>query len=321
VHTVRDKGVSVELGAEGFVARSSLVPRLCRDVGIEDELIDQATTVTYTLEGGALRELAPGEAAAALGFQVPKDDLGRGIRSLRTGMGRLVEGLQAAIGDRIEWRTGAEAAAIEPDGGAAKVRLGSGERIEARAVVLTTPAPRAAALCAAVAPGAAAALEGRTLLSNASVTLLYSSSQIARPLRGSGFIVPAAAQREGFRACSFVSTKFARDLPHDAVLLRAFFRPTDDDLAACDPAAWIDRSVRSVAPVLGVAGAPLGAWASVWPHALPVYDEAYRSAVASAERALSGLPVLVAGSHYHGAGIDAAIGSAERAAEACRAFG
>ncbi|MEM9873869.1 MAG: FAD-dependent oxidoreductase, partial [Myxococcota bacterium] len=91
IHSVAsdDAGV-IELGAEGFVARSEALVALSRDVGLGDALLDQATTLTYALEAdGRLRALADGEAARILGFQVRKDHRGRGLRSQREVMGHL----------------------------------------------------------------------------------------------------------------------------------------------------------------------------------------------------------------------------------------
>jgi protoporphyrinogen/coproporphyrinogen III oxidase len=105
-------------------------------------------------------------------------------------------------------------------------------------------------------------------------------------------------------------------VPLGTILLRVFFRPTDEELTSRDETGWIDVATRAVAAALDVRGAPVAAWASIWPRALPVYDAAFRAAVERADAALSPLGIRLAGSHFHGAGIDAAIASAERAAAA-----
>lgn len=315
IHTALEEGVTVELGAEGFVARSEVVPALCRDLGIGDQLIDQETTLTFALTEGQLVPLAPGKAAEILGFQVPKEELGRGIRSLRMGMGQLVDRLAVAVGDRSV-RTGVGARSIRSVEGGLEVTLDDGGVERADAVVVTLPALCAMPVVEEIAGEAARALESGKRLSNASVTMLFERAAIEHPLEGSGFIVPAAAQTHGFRACSFVTSKFARPTPPGLVTLRAFFRPTDEDLASRDDATWVDLAVASVAGPLGITGRARRAWVSAWPRALPIYDEAYRLVVRNLEAALSPHRVHLAGSHYHGAGIDAAVASAERAARA-----
>ncbi len=314
IHTVTSRGLPIELGAEGFIARSAAVPALCRDLGIEADLLDQHTTLTYSLEEAGLRELAPGEAAALLGFQVPKEELGRGIRTLRAGMGQLVDALVGAIGSRARVLLEAPVEVIRPSADGPIVTLASGVEISARDVVLTAPAPKAGLVLAPFGEEVTAGLVAAKNLSNASASLLYGRAQVAHSLEGSGFIVPPHAQTSGFRACSFVTTKFQRSGPEGLVLLRAFFRPTDDDLARYDERAWIDLAAERVSGPLGIEGPPIAGWASVWPRALAVYDDQHRSAVARAEQALGAARVALAGSHVHGAGIDAAVVSAERAA-------
>ena len=122
----------------------------------------------------------------------------------------------------------------------------------------------------------------------------------------------------GVRALSFASHKFARPRPEGEVVLRAFFRPTAEELGAPD-ATFVDRAASAARELLGTKGAPQRAWVSRWPEALTVYDERTRELDERADQALAPLGVYLAGSHYHGAGIDRAVASAERAA--ARALG
>jgi oxygen-dependent protoporphyrinogen oxidase len=131
-------------------------------------------------------------------------------------------------------------------------------------------------------------------------------------------VVALSAQQQGLRACTFTSSKFIDRAPPGSVSLRAFFRPSDDDLAGLDDAAWIARARGGIARALPVRGEPVRAWVSRWPAALPVFDDAHRAAVDSLERALAQLPIALAGSAFHGSGIDAAVRSGERAAAALR---
>jgi oxygen-dependent protoporphyrinogen oxidase len=55
---------------------------------------------------------------------------------------------------------------------------------------------------------------------------------------------------------------------------------------------------------------------SRWPDALPVYDDGHRERVEHLEATLAGREVFLAGSAFHGSGIDAAIRSAEAASRA-----
>jgi oxygen-dependent protoporphyrinogen oxidase len=57
-------------------------------------------------------------------------------------------------------------------------------------------------------------------------------------------------------------------------------------------------------------------WVSIWPDALPVFTPEHRDAVAKLSQALAPHSVFLAGSAFHGSGIDAAVRSANDVAEA-----
>lgn len=98
--------VIIEAGAEGFVTRSTVFPKLGGMAGLgDDQIVDQKRIIDRELRfdpekrSWGILELAPGVAAQKLGFQVPKEDRGRGIRSFRTGMSQLVEQISSNLED------------------------------------------------------------------------------------------------------------------------------------------------------------------------------------------------------------------------------
>jgi len=326
--TVREDGWTVELGAEGFVARSEAVPCLARDLGMIEEgapgprdrgvrwsmLLDQRAKTSYRFEHGALRALAPGEAAEALRFQVAASDKGAGIRTFVGGMQSIAdalgEALQTQLRESVALRTGHHVHALERDGAGVRV---DGEPFDA--VVIATSSAAAARLVEPLVVGDAGAdgvpeLARAETLSSVTVSLGYDARQIEHPLDGTGFVV--AEPFEGFRACTFTSSKFAHRAPDGSVSLRAFFRPTADELATDTP--WAERAARVLAQVLPIEGEPRLAWVSTWPNALPVFTPEHRDTVARIEAALARRSVHLAGSAFHGSGIDAAVRSAEMVA-------
>ncbi len=328
--TAREDGWIVELGAEGFVARSEAVPRLAHDLAMADPnasgerdrgvrwsmLLDQSAKTSYRFEDGKLRALAPGEAAEALRFQVAASDKGAGIRTFVGGMQTLADSLVAALQnehrDEVELRTGREVHTLEGDG--ARVRV-DGEVFDA--VVIATSSAAAGRLLEplfrANEPGGLDALghlARAETLSSVTVSCGYAAGQIAHPLDGTGFVV--AEPFEGFRACTFTSSKFGHRVPDGFVSLRAFFRPTDEELATDTP--WADRAARVLAQVLPIDGEPLRTWVSRWSNALPVFGPEHREAVARVEAMIAPWSIHLAGSAFHGSGIDAAVRSAETVA-------
>ncbi len=316
IQTYRAPGLVVELGAEGFVARSQAVPSLCALLGIEGSLVDQLTTDTYELEGERLVLLPPGEAARKLGFQVPAEELGRGIRSLAGGMGELIDALVARIGaERV--RFGAPVAALHD--GVGELELTGGHRESYAALVVATSAHAAAPLLAPFAPSIGAALARAAVMSNVSVNLLYRRDSLARVPAGSGLLFPEHLSSVGLRALSFASQKFEGRAPTDSVILRVFFRPTPAALEEWDDERFASEATSAIAPLLGAKSGPEQCWVSRWLGALPVFSPAYRAQVSELDATLQAHGVHLAGSAFHGAGIDAAVASAE--AVAARFFG
>jgi protoporphyrinogen/coproporphyrinogen III oxidase len=313
IQTLRQGPLLVELGAEGFIARSRSVPALCQLLGIEHALIDQLTTDTYAVDDGRLALLPAGEAARRLGFQVPPEELGRGIRSLALGMGQLIDALVERIGS-ANVRLCCEVRALRSEPPRLTLELQDGSSLDASTVVLAAPARVSAALVASLGLGESRPLERAPLMSNVSVGLLYESKQFARYPAGSGLIFPEATVAVGLRALSLVDHKFAGRVPPGQALLRVFFRPVADALETWSDERFASEAVSAIGSVLEVTGSPREAWVSRWPDALPVFSAEHRAAAAALDGALQRLGVHVTGSAFHGAGIDAAVTSAENVA-------
>jgi protoporphyrinogen/coproporphyrinogen III oxidase len=314
IHTFREDDLVVELGAEGFVARSRAVPALCQLLGMAGELIDQLTTDTYAVEPSGLVLLPAGEAARRLGFQVPPEELGRGIRSLRLGMGQLTDALLARVGSN-NVRLQAPVAALSGERGQLSLRLEGGAVETASRVVLATPARQAAALLAPWGLAESAPLAHAPLLSNVSVNLLYQREQFRDYPPGSGLVFPESFSSVGLRALSLVAHKFVGRVAPAQSLVRVFFRPVGDALDAWSDERFATEAASAIGRVLRVDGEPARAWVSRWADALPVFSAAHLAQAAAADRALQELGVHVTGSAFHGAGIDAAVSSSQVVAE------
>lgn len=317
--TEQSDGFVIEHGAEGFVANGAATLALIDDLGLRPDVVDQASTRTLEeTPDGALVELAPGEAARRLGFQVPRRELGRGIRSLCHGMGQLSDTLAARVrelGGRIELGTVAQR--ITTAGGAFEVTTGKASALSARRVVVAVPARAAAALLGSMTPAAGDLAEEQPL-SSVSVALAYDASDLAKPLDASGVLLAAKRSPHGARAFSVVSSKFAGRAPAGRVLLRVFFRPRDEWRDSTDD-DWLTRAADTLAPFIRPGRAPVLRRVCRWLDALPVHSEAHRERVSRVDAQLetSGA-IRLAGSAFHGAGIEGAVASAERAVRSLR---
>jgi oxygen-dependent protoporphyrinogen oxidase len=318
LHSERAGDFVIEHGAEGFVFGSSVVAELARSVGAGGAIIDQLVRDSCEFDGQRLIRLSPGEAGKLLGFQVGSRALGRGIQSFRLGMSELVEDLERALGERVSWRRGCRVQSLQRHGGTQRwsVQPEHGAAEAADRVVVATQASNAAQLLVGEFGARARELENSEALSSVTVSLAYPRPAVPHPLDATGFVVAEGAQREGFRACTFVSTKLAGRAPASHALLRLFFRPAANELGMLSDAAWRERAERCAKASLGIETAAERAWISRWDRALPVFDAAHRARVAALESALAGSGVVLAGAAFHGSGIEGAVQSAERAARA-----
>lgn len=319
LRTERAGGFLVEHGAEGFVAGSAAVAELARSLGLTSRLIDQQVVASCTFDGQQLVRLAPGEAGRLLGFQVGERAFGKGIQSFSGGMLELASELRDALGPRASLALGTPVARLRALRGRWQIEPAAGAPVEVDRVVVATTALAAAPLLAPAFGATAAALASSPALSNVSVSLAYPRRAIAHALDATGFVVAESAQAEGFRACTFASSKLRGRAPDEHVLLRLFFRPSEVDLEQLDDAGWAERARRCLARVIQVQSEPERAWVSRWVRALPVLDATQRARVAALEEALNGSGVSLAGACFHGSGIDAAVRSAEAAARALEA--
>jgi oxygen-dependent protoporphyrinogen oxidase len=319
--TAREEGWIVELGAEGFVARSEAVPQLAGDLGmgrprgeggrdVEHDrgvpwsaLLDQRVMTSYRYDGTQLVALAPGEAAEALSFQVARADKGAGIRTFVGGMQSLADALVAALSGRSDFRVGVPARTVSVHDGVPRV---DGEQFDA--VIVTSASQVAGSLLEPIR--GATVFSSAESLSSVTVSVGYEVRQIAHALDGTGFVV--AEPFEGLRACTFASSKFHHRAPDGMALLRVFFRPTPEELER--RVDWAARAAHVLSRVLPIEGAPRRAWVSIWPKALPVYSERFVAEVQDAERFFAPLGIYFAGSSFHGSGIDAAVRSANAVA-------
>ena len=310
------EGFVIEHGAEGFVARSEVVPPLSREAGISAHIVEQLQQRSFRFDGRGLVELLPGEAGRLLGFQVSSDDLGRGIHSFWQGMGELPERLLRMLETRIELHLQQPVQRLSPRSGGVSLLDARGQSRDFDAAVVATTARSAAALLADSFGSSARALQDSSLVSSLTVTLAYPRDAIAHPLDGTGFIVPEPEELGGVRAVTFSSSKLPNRAPADHALLRVFFRPSEQDLATLSDSAWSERAERGLGAALSVRGAASRAFVSRWPNALPVFDPAHRERVSALEAALRSqtTSIWLAGAAFHGSGIDAAIRSAEATA-------
>ncbi len=198
-----------------------------------------------------------------------------------------------------------------------RIGLTNGERLEADAVVLATPAHLSAGFVEPFDAPLAGELRGIPYASSATVSLAYRRDHIPRPLDSFGFVVPLVESRS-IVACTFSSLKYPGRAPDGMVLLRAFVGGAmQEDQYHQDDAVVVDSVRRELRELLGITQDPVLTRIHRHAGAMPQYQVGHLDRMARIDARLTQHPGLaVAGNAYRGVGIPDCIHSGELAAEA-----
>lgn len=183
-------------------------------------------------------------------------------------------------------------------------------------VILASPAPVTGILLDGV-DAELARLVSSIPQAGCNVALLgFRREQIAHPLDGFGFVVPAIEKRR-IIAGSFSSVKFPDRAPEGKVLLRVFIggalQPESLSLSAAETSKIVLEELRDL---LGVSGEPEFCDIAHWHDAMPQYHVGHLEKVRQIEVRAAAIPGLaIAGNSYHGVGVPFCIHDGEQAAE------
>ncbi|MDT0410069.1 MULTISPECIES: protoporphyrinogen oxidase [Streptomyces] len=260
---------------------------------------------------------AQANAAHAAGGKQPGGPVFQGLKG---GLGTLPLAVARTVRDRGgEIRTGTAAEELRRTPDAWRVVLTNGGVLEADAVVIALPAPRAARLLDAESPAAAAELRAVEYASMALVTLAYRRADTAAlPAGSSGFLVPPVDGRT-IKASTFSSQKWAwvdEENPELLVLRTSLGRHGDTADLARDDAELVSLSRRDLRLATGLDARPLASVVTRWNDGLPQYPVGHQGRVARVREHVAKLPGLaVCGAAYDGVGIPACVASAREAVD------
>ncbi len=238
--------------------------------------------------------------------------------SFPKGMQQLTAALERALTpSRIRCQ---EAVVGIAGGGPFMIELASGERLEARAIVVATPAWVTAEILAPLDAALAKLCSSVEYASSATAVFAVRRDQVRHPLNGTGYVVPLT-ERRALMAATWVTSKWPHRAPAEHVLLRGFvggvrdpsiLDQADDRLAT---AAFAD-----LASLLGIAGDPILTRVYRWPRANAQYNVGHAATIRAIDARLSQLPgVFLTGSAYRGTGIPDCVADARAtAAQAAR---
>jgi oxygen-dependent protoporphyrinogen oxidase len=250
--------------------------------------------------------------------------------TVRGGLSRLIETLGAALRgrgvevrlqspvDRLELRPTESGAASEDGRGRPRwtVHSTSGP-VDVDAVIIAAPTPVAAALLEPIDRTVAGMLAMIDYADVTLATLRFPDGAIARPLDGTGFLVPASTGCL-ITACTWLTSKWTElQRPGDVLLRASMGRFGDDRPARMSDDEIVGQVVEDLGPMLGLHSQPMEAVVTRWANGFPQYGVGHVGHVSSIEQGLTRVPGLaLAGAAYHGVGIPACIASGRRAGAA-----
>jgi oxygen-dependent protoporphyrinogen oxidase len=238
--------------------------------------------------------------------------------SLPGGIGELVDALAAALRPGTI-RLSSHVTEIRREG-TFVVETSSGP-VSAKAVLLALPAYGAGKLLRSFDTSLAALCEAIPYASTATVALGYRRSQIAHPMRGSGFVVPKV-EHVPLLAATWVTSKWPGRAPDGATLLRAFFGGGRDPqrLEQSDE-QLIAIAREELSAILEITGPPELTRVYRWTRQSPQHEVGHLQRVARIEQRLASVPgVFLTGSGFRAIGIPDCISDAREVAAKAAAY-
>jgi oxygen-dependent protoporphyrinogen oxidase len=188
--------------------------------------------------------------------------------------------------------------------------------ILANGVILAAPAYISGSILLELAPQLSQELTAIPYVSTATISLAYRQSDLPKPLRGYGYVIPRREGRQAL-ACTWTSTKFPHRAPEGYALLRVFAGRAGQEMDL----PWNDEDLLEIARsevrhTLGIQADPVLSRVYMWENAMPQYNLGHPERLKRIDVELTKFPGLaLAGNGYQGIGIPDCIFSGSRAAE------
>jgi len=241
--------------------------------------------------------------------------LGKGsMVSLSGGLGRLIEALTEALGDRIHFRSAVTN--IQKNGSTWQLSVVDGETIDADSVVFTAHGQAAERLLGPLDDALDENLDRIPSVPVAVVNLGYKRSDVEHPLDGFGYLVPSSEGGPVLGVKWTTSIFPIGHAPAGHILMQVFVGGTRDPELATQIDGAIQAARTELQQTLGITAEPTHVRAFDHRAGIPQYTTGHSGRVHAIEAALSKHPGLyLAGTSLHGVGINAATTQAERIAK------
>jgi oxygen-dependent protoporphyrinogen oxidase len=192
----------------------------------------------------------------------------------------------------------------------------AGDLLAEGPMIVSTPAPAAAALFDAIDPALAELCQAIRYVSSGIVVLGYPRSVVRHPLAGSGFVVPRAEREFRILATTWLSSKWPGRAPGHVALMRAFFGGArDPEAMELDDDALVAVAHRDLSRILEIDGTHTFARIYRWPNGTPQYEVGYLARLeAIRARVAAHTRLFVTGAGFGSIGIPDCIAAARETA-------
>ncbi|MFD2670502.1 protoporphyrinogen oxidase [Marinicrinis sediminis] len=238
--------------------------------------------------------------------------------TFRNGLSTLVEALEQALEQKVEFRMQTDVQAIETQGSQQIVHVtgeSGPEQLTADALIVTVPGYGLSRLFPDVP--AVQTFADMEYVSVANVVLAYEANTARIPYEGSGFVIPRTEGRF-ITACTWTSVKWPHTAQDGRILLRCYVgRSGDQRYASMTDEELVAAVRRDVAELMDIQAAPLFSEVTHLKRSLPQYPIGHRERMQQAREALSSqYPMTrMTGATFEGVGLPDCIAQGKEAAE------
>jgi oxygen-dependent protoporphyrinogen oxidase len=237
------------------------------------------------------------------------------FRTLKGGLGQLVDAIARAIGGKVEVRQ-CRAQTIQRAGAGFRIKTDNGGWLEADQVVVACEAHSGSVLLGGVDGRLAELLGTVPYSSSMTVALGFDAADFAHAPQGFGFLVPKKERRR-LVACTWVGTKFPYRVPEGKVVARCFLGGMEDAGVLGESDEAVGAAVASeLQEIAGFTARPRFIRVARWPRSMAQYTVGHPQRLAQIQaRTPPAGGLHLAGNAYEGIGIPDCIRMGRQAAE------
>lgn len=198
------------------------------------------------------------------------------------------------------------------------VILADGTRLNAHAVIVTTPAHIAAQLLREAMPTVATKLARIRHNNIGTLSLLYKAAELSNMPDLRGLMIPRR-ERRLIDAITCIRSEHSPRVPPGYVLLKVFVGASQPALVLADDTSLQARVEHELGELLGIAATPVGVRIFRWPAEFPQADVGHLELVDAIEQELPS-NIFLAGASYRGIGVPDCIRQGRQAAQHALAY-